>query len=1042
MSGHPKPWSKPRPRSSLKVPDRFPHQNLYTIPPSAPFLSTLARAVLDGDLPCPGGPKPSRLDLPQTTIYLPTRRAARALRDAFLAESGGKALLLPRIRALGHADEDAALILDESMYEDADGGAEAAAVDPMARLIALMRLILAWTGEAEATSEAPRLSATPAQAASLAADLANLMDTVETEEVDFATLETLVPDDLASHWSATVDFLKIVTEHWPRHLQESGLVSPVTRRTRLMEREASRLASGSSYPVIAAGSTGTVPTTARLLETIAKLPNGAVVLPGLDFSLDDESWASLADHPEHPQSGMAEFLRKLQVSRADVSTVTGSAPEPAQQARLRFVSEILRPAETTDRWQSVLKGDGIRSEGQALFSDALAGLSLIEAPTAHDEAEAIALMMRASIEEPGKTAALVTPDRVLARRVAARLKGFGLDVDDSAGVPVRHTGPGAFLDLVLQAVEKDFAPPELMALLKHPFTRLSRPPSAVRRVARALERGVFRDVYLGEGLAGIGKALAQDGARAKMTRSEHADAKDLVYDLVEAFAPLSHLFATPSLHTAAALAGAHASVAEALARDETGALPLWTGDAGEALTLFLARLIEDGRLEMDTRGYPAFYRTLLSGLVARPRAPAHPRLFIWGQLEARLQQPDTVILGSLNEGTWPRPQEAGPWLSRPMRAKLGLSPPERRIGLSAHDFAQALGAKSVLLTRALKVDGVPTVPSRWVQRLSALVSADGLSEALQPAEPWVTWARERDAVAVFEPAAPPMPRPPADARPKALSVTQIERWIANPYEIYARHILNLRPLEPLGAAPDAAMRGTAFHKILGLFTARHPVTLPDDIEAVLNEIADGEFETFGDGPSMRAFWRPSFRRFARWFASTEPARRAGVVKSHPEVEGLHSLPSGFALKARADRIDEQPDGRVAIYDYKTGTPPGRSQVTKLFAPQMPLEAAIAQQGGFAGLGTREVSRLAFIHASGRQEGGAEQDAGTKAPDTLATQALSDLAKLVAHFENPDTPYEVKRRAGAAFVSAYRYDDYEHLARVQEWMTQEAEEDWR
>lgn len=1031
----------------MKVPEPGAYPRLYTIPPSAPFLSALARAVLSGDLPVAGGVKPDPLILPQTTIYLPTRRAARALREAFLAESGGEALLLPRIRALGHADEDAALILDAESFAEADGAHGAPAIGTLPRLMALMRLILAWKAlpEAAATeteTASTRTDISPGQAAFLAADLANLMDSAESEEVDFSALDTLAPEDLASHWELTTQFLRIVTEHWPQYLEDNGLVSPMTRRNLLMAQETERLAKGSPFPVIAAGSTGTVPATARLLETIAKLENGAVVLPGLDFALDDDSWERLPVHPEHPQAGMAELLRKLGVGRNDVTYVPGSEPDGAARARLHLVSEALRPAETTEQWQRYLESDELAPDGRASFANALAGISLVETPTAHDEAEAIALILRSCIAEPGKTAALVTPDRVLARRVAARLKGFGLAIDDSAGVPVPRTIPGAFLDLVLAAAEKDFAPPELMALLKHPLARLGRTPGAIRRAARALERGAFRDVYLGQGLSGVTRVLKKANPRAKIPEADRHAALALVEDLAQAFAQLTALFAAPARQSTAALAEAHTATAERLARDEEDTVLLWQGDAGEALSVLLSRLIEEGgSLTMPARAYPAFYRTLLVREVMRPRGPAHPRLFIWGQLEARLQQPDVVILGSLNEGAWPRHQESGPWLSRPMRAKLGLSPPERRIGLSAHDFAQALGAKTVYLTRALKVDGVPTVPSRWVQRLQALVGASKLEAKIAPDRPWVPWARERDAIESFAPAKAPKPCPPVAARPRALSVTQIERWIANPYEIYAKHILKLEPLKPLGTEPDAATRGTAFHHILHLFAERYPDALPDDIYAALNDIAAAHFDKLGDAPSVRAFWRPGFLRFARWFASTEPARRTDIVRTYSELKGTLPVSENFTLTARADRIDETQNGRVVIYDYKTGAPPNKTQVKDLYAPQLPLEAAIAKAGGFAELGPRAVRDLVYIQASGRQDGGEQRDASDVAADLLSDTAIEDLEKLVAHFADPATPYEVKRRAGTAFANLYRHDEYEHLARVQEWLTQEAEEEW-
>lgn len=1026
---------------------------LYTIPPSAPFLTTLARAILAGELPSPGGLPPDPLTLPLTTIYLPTRRAARGLREAFLVEAKGEALLLPRISALGDPDEDAAIIFGaEDSLED-DGALGAQAIGALPRRLALMRLVLAFghsvaKSATEAEIESIRFVQSPGQASSLAADLARLMDSVESEEIDLANLEQLVPDDLASHWDATVQFLKIVTERWPQYLADHRLVSPVTRRTMLMAHETERLAEGSPHPVIAAGSTGTVPATARLLQVIASLPNGAVVLPGLDRSLDDESWVTLSEHPEHPQAGMAELLRKLGVTRDEVGYVRGSEPDAASRARLHLTSEALRPAESTDHWQQFLDSEDLLPEGRASFANALAGMRVVVAPTAHDEAEAIALILRSCIETPGKTAALVTPDRVLARRVAARLKRYDLAIDDSAGLPIARTVPGAFLDLVLGAVEADFAPPELMALLKHPLMLLGRRPEQARDAARALERGAFRDVYVGHGLAGARAALEEarkEGKRGRLALSpeEHKAAIRLVADLELAFAPFTELAAGALPYPAALLAEAHAAVAEALARDASGSSSgLWQGDAGEALSVLLAELIDAGHgLALIATDYPPFYRSLIAGEVVRPRAALHPRLFIWGPLEARLQQPDLVILGSLNEGVWPRHQESGPWLSRPMREKLGLNPPERRIGLAAHDFAQGLGAREVYLTRAHKVDGVQTVPSRWLQRLLALVKATGLESKIEPEQPWVAWARERDHAPTFDPVKAPEPRPPLNARPSKLSVTRIERWIANPYEIFARNILKLEPMKELGTEPDAAMRGQIVHRALHEFSRAFPDTLPADIEAELTRIADEHFAKLGGAPLVKAFWRPQLRRFARWFAVTEPGRREGITRILTEVGGVLDLGTGFTLTARADRIDVAKDGSVVIYDYKTGKPPVQKHVDELYAPQLSLEAAIAVQGGFEGLENCEVSGLVFINASGRNEGGEERAAAKTPPAILAREALTKLSELIARYADPNMPYEVKRRSAQAFRRLYDYDDYEHLARVKEWLTQEAEEDF-
>jgi ATP-dependent helicase/nuclease subunit B len=1034
------------------VPDTAQRRpRLYTIPPSAPFLSTLARAILGGDLPALGGAKMDPLQLPHAVIYLPTRRAARTLRDAFLDAAGGRVALLPSIRALGDPDEDAAIIFGAEGEADAGfaGAGGARAIGPLERRLALMRLVLHWSkalhesGKTRPGQAVPPV-ATPAQASYLAADLGNLMDFIESEEVDLAALESLLPEEHAEHWQRTVEFLKIVTDYWPAHLRENGLVSPTARRNALMAYEARRLATNPPMgPVIAAGSTGTVPATAQLLKVIASLPNGAVVLPGLDMSLDEESWASLPDHPEHPQTGMAELLAKLGATRNDVRYVHGSQPNVERRARLKFVSEVLRPAGDTDRWQTFLKSE------DASIPIALAGLQTLETATAHDEAEAIALILRGTIETPGKTAALITPDRTLARRVAARLKSYDIVIDDSAGVPVARTLPGAFLDLVVSAAESGFAAPDLMALLKHPLTLVGRSSGDIRRTARALERAAFRDIYIGQGLDGVADAVkaARTEGRRRMPVSEHEQeaAMRLVEDLKRAFAPLAALFQDPSPQAASRLAEAHGAVAEALARDRTGVSShLWQGEAGEAMSVLLAGLIAEGdRVALKAVDYAPFYRSLLAGRVARPRGPAHPRLFIWGPLEARLQQPDVVILGSLNEGVWPRPQEASPWLSRPMAEALGLPPPERRIGLSAHDFAQALGAPTLYLSRAIKVDGVPTVPSRWLQRLIALVDAAKANSAIAPAEPFAQWARARDAAPSFAPVDRPRPCPPVEARPRKLSVTRIENLLANPYEIFARYILQLEALKPLGALPDNAMRGQIVHHALHEFTLRHPDRLPDDIEAELVAGADRFLGDLGGSPRVEAFWRPGFARFAKWFAETEPARRKGVLQVATEVDGALNLAveRGFRLSVRADRIDLCEDGSVVIYDYKTGRIPTAKQVEGLFAPQLPLEAAIAAGAGFEPLGARAVRGMHYIRASGRGEGGEEQPAAKGDPAGLAAKALADLTKLIERFDRADTAYEAQRRPGTAFDRIYDYDDYAHLARLAEWETLGVEEDW-
>lgn len=1033
------------PRQHDREPQSAPR--VYTIPPTAPFLDTLVEAVLAGELS--GSRSPSSAELPRWTILLPTRRACRALRERFLAamEPEPGALLLPRIMPLGDIDEDE---IETSLAELApqDALTLAPAIGATERRLVLAELILKWFAaragsfaeQAPLETEVGKGTITPARAITLATSLARLLDAAETEQIELTNLQDLVPEAFAAHWQDTIAFLQIITEHWPNYLAQAGLMSPAARRNFLLAAEARRLAAQPpSHPVIAAGSTGSIPATAALLATIARLENGTVVLPGLDLSMSDADWTAIGDHAEHPQFGLKDLLQRMGVQRDQVRVLGAVRTDAAERARQRLISEAMRPSTTTDAWQA-LAGHARDID----WSLAASGLTLIEAPTAEDEAEVVALLLRHAVEQPGHTAALVTPDRALARRVAARLEKWDLGIDDSAGRPLGKTPAGIFAELVCEAAASNFAPVPLMALLKHPLTRLGRTPAAIRSSARVLELAVFRRPVLALGLSAARQALQRahknDRNHPAVARLKAADwqaAHALIDDLDRAFAPVAALAAAEA--PLSALAEAHVRAFESLSRDEKGDALAWRGDDGEALALVLTDLLATPRpdLRIAASHFPDVFRALLEGSVVRPRGDAHPRLFIWGPLEARLQQPDTIVLGALNDGTWPKHEETDPWLNRPMRRDLGLSPPERRTGLAAHDVAQLLGGRRVILTRAQKVDGVPTVASRWLLRLRAVLSAVGKEDLLRPREPWLTWARRRDDVRPEPRMARPAPRPPVKARPRQLSVTQIEEWIANPYAIFARHILNLQPLDPLAVEIGPNVRGSLLHEALNQFTAQYGDNLPKDIAAALMQSASRLFEEYGAHPRVRAFWEPQFARFARWFADTEPSRRGPGTRVHAEVRGRLDLPGcDFRLTARADRIDCTSDGALIIYDYKTGEPPKRKQVSSLIAPQLPLEAAIAIAGGFDGIAGGRVAHLCYIRILGRGAAGEEIKVGNDEAASLAQEALERLCALVREFDRPETPYKALRRH--LFRDRFRFDSYEHLARVAEWSTGEGE----
>lgn len=1029
---------------------RSKRANIFTVEAGRPFLDCLAQALLDGSLPAEGGAAPSALDLARVTLYLPTRRATRALQDAFLRVSGGRALLLPKVLAIAEGDEDLSLISAAAEPESAAFAAIPPAIGELERRLVLTSLIRHWTHTMSGADDAAEtVASTPAQAAVLAKELATLMDMVETESVSLDGLAKLVPENFSIHWQRTLRFMEIVTRFWPDYLGANGVLSAVARRNAVIRAEAERLIkSPPSAPVIVAGVTGSIPATVELMRAVAALPNGAIVLPALDTALDAESWDAIGQasesgrHPEHPQFGLKKLLDALGCARRDVAILGGRA-SAAAHARARLISEAMRPAGTTERWEAFATAARKRPADAAPQ-----GLSLIEAPTAQDEAEAVALILRAAAETPGRTAALVSPDRFLARRVAIRLEAWGIKVDDSAGRPLVKTPPGALLDLAVNAIATGFAPAETVALLKHPLTRLGLDPFAARRAARALELATFRAPYLGEGLDGIEQAFenarADDGRKHPAVRrlrdEDWQGARDLLHRLREAFAPLVALYARDDETALRDFVAAHVKAAEALARlpdegkDEKDQSPLWRDAAGETAATFFASLLDESLppFALPAADYADLYRSLAAGETVRPRGPVHPRLAIWGPFEARLQQPDIVILGSLNEGTWPKASDPGPWLNRPMREALGLPSPEEKIGQAAHDFATLLAAPEVILTRAEKKDGVPTVPSRWLLRIEALLRGMGVHDALKPKDPWLAWARSRDAVTPVPRLPVPEPRPKLANRPRQLSVSRVEAWIGNPYAIFAREILRLVPLDALGEEPGPALRGSIIHDALSKFADAHPRELPDDIAGELVRLARATLDAYAAHPRIAAFWIPRFERFAAWFAATERQRRASVSEIRAEVEGalVFEAPGGpFKLTARADRIDIRDDGLV-ISDYKTGKPPPAKAVITCERPQLPLEAAIALDAaiGFERVSNGRIAGLRFIQASGGEPPGAEENVKGIDIAALAAEALDGLKRHVARFDDESTPYRPLRRARFG----YAFDDYAHLARVAEW----------
>ena len=1033
---------------------------VFTIPSGAPFLPTLSRALLDGALiegfPGSGGP----MALADATIYVPTQRAAQALAQALLSASGARSLLLPRIAPLGAFEPDETATVFDPEGEDAPRAAIPAAVGGLTRRHALATLTRAWgkalkgairRADADGrlvfdATEPALVAATPAQAYGLAGDLAALIDDMIIEGAPWTKLETLAPDLYDPYWRITLDFLKIAFARWPEWLSERGLIDRAKRIALTIDEEIKALDSPRRGPTIIAGSTGANRATARLIAAIARAPKGAVVLPDLDLALDDRAWAMIGSSKDpslgvagHPQALLNRLIGEIGVSREDV-TPLGSA-SPALAARSAFLSEALRPAESTDLW---------RERGWTLsplsLAAALQGVAIVAADNENEEGLALAIAMRETLETPGKTAALITPDPSIARRVSAELARWGVEVEDSAGRTLGQSPAGALARLVLEAAI-EFTPRSFLALLAHGSVRFGRSLGQVESAARALELAIFRAIPLAslddldQAFAAAREAADERHAHPAIRRVSERDrqaAEALARDVAAALAPLRALGPSASLrdclaqHRAAlsaAVAGAHGSKGEAHGFEPLAELIDEWSEA--AVGSFPAALVE----------YAALFDDALAAARAPPISGGHPRLMILGLLEARLLSFDRVLLAGLDETVWPPAVRTDAFLNRPMRAELGLSAPERRIGQTAHDFVAALGAPEAILSRAKKRGGEPTVASRFLQRMAAAAGAEAMREPHERGERYLAYARALDRPVGLQPQKRPAPRPPVELRPKALSVTRIEVLRRDPFAIYAEYILRLKALEPVERDDRPRETGMAWHASLQAFVEAYPSgALPPEARERLLAIAQARFALLRADPAFALHW-PNIEKGLDFFLGFERETRGAIQQIWVERQGAISIPlaggTPFKLSARADRIDRLRSGAARIIDYKSGAPPSAKEVKAGFSPQLTLEAAMLDRGGFEGLPPLETEEAIYLKLGGAA-GGEEKPAGGKSENiaVLAAQHFAGLQTLLDAFASEETPY--LSRPFPKF--APRFSDYDHLARVKEWSATGGESD--
>ena len=946
---------------------------VYTISSHRSFADALAAGLISRF-----GKDPLRLA--QGRVLLPNNRAVRAVTEAFVRASGS-GLLLPRLIPVGDPE------LDERVGGALDSMDERdlvpPAVDPTERLLKLASIV-----RGEGSAESLRL----------AGDLASTLDALRVEEIDPATLRDAVGEasDLATHWEKSLQKLQVIYELWPQILSERGAIDLAERRNRLLNGLAQRWKDEPPPGfTVAAGITTAAPAVAALVARVARMPEGMVVLPGLWLAniFPDQEWDALGPDENgrveatHPQFHLKLLLERLGVARSEVQAWRGSGGFASSLARAKAVANAMAAPDYSQKWETLRPADRRLSNIR---------LAVLSDPAA--EAQAIALALRETIETAAKTAALLTPDRALAGRVSALLARWGIEADDSAGKPLTSTPAGTLLLAIASAAAEELAPVALLAMLKHPLVGGEDKERLDWLEAVRLLDLKLRGPRPAPGIAGLDTQL---GALREW---------QLVRRRVE---KLDGALAAPI--SLAAFAAFLSDIAEALAGDRA-----WRGPDGRMAAELLSELQASGAaLELNVAPEDAvpLLRQLLDARAVRPPYGGHPRIFIWGLLEARLQRADLVILGGLNEGVWPALPAPDPWLPPKVRATLKMPTLDNRIGLAAHDFASALGAPEVLLTRAGRDAKSPTVASRFLLRLEAM--SGRLPRDLQLER----LTRELDDPGPPHPADRPAPCPPREQRPEKIHVTQVDRLKADPFAFYAQAILNLRKRDPVDDDHTARWKGIAVHKALEEWLL-HDECDPDRLRPRAERLLEDE----AIHPMLRALWAPRLLEAIDWIAEMERENQGeGRRPLKAEVSG-DTVFAGVTVLGRVDRIDRLPDGSLAIIDYKTGQPPSQKTVDEGFALQLGLLGLIGRAGGFDGVaGDPEAFEYWSLARYRGKFGRLMRPDKDMQPGEFLEHANANFGEAVRRWLTGSEPFTAKLNPAYA-----PYGDYDQLMRLEEW----------
>jgi ATP-dependent helicase/nuclease subunit B len=1000
------------------------HPRVYSIPAHRGF----AEALVAGLIPRYGE---DALGLARLTLLLPSQRAARGITEAFVrtvGDAGG--LLLPRMVVVGDLDLDEALgsLLDPLGARDVPPAADATR-----RWLRLAEMILAIEGD-----EAPKGAALLRRAWEAGQTMDRLgVEGIEPEALLSEEIVGLVGEQ-AGHWRDSTRSFLMLMAHWRAELAALGQVDAATRRNLLFDHAAQAWrADPPAHPIVVAGVTSASPSLAHLLRVVSELPNGGVVLPDLDLTLDDAVWDELGlagqplepggapfgrdDAGTHPQYHLKLLLHRMGVARGEVQAWHRSGPVAAPPERARAISNLFLPPAASARWVDL-------PERQRR----LAAVRLMETDHPGEEAQAIAILIRETLETPEKRVALVTPDRGLAARVVAHLARWGIGADDSGGLPLSQTVAGRFL-LLLAEVAGERAPPvPLIAMLGHPLVQAGEARPRWLENVRAFDL-MLRGPRPDAGLEPLAQMIATKAPRKR------AEAMTTWWAQTEA--ALAPLLAATEAESAplTTLLDALVTCGERLCGEG-----LWGQSDGRAMAMFVDGLrgaAESADMPLPPRDLPAVLRDAMDRVSVRPPWGGHPRVAIYGLLEARMGRADLVICAGLTEGTWPASPKPDPLLPPAVLRQLGVVGADFRIGLAAHDLAACLGAPEVVLSWARRDEGAPVIPSRFVLRMMAMLGEDLTRRHRETRI--IELARSLDVGRQVAPHPRPNPKPSPDQRRVDIPVTALDRLRADPYQFYAQAILGLRSIDALDAEPSPAWRGTAVHAILD---AWHKAgAAPGTLAATAGTVLD----SMSAHPLERSLWRPRLLAALEWIDSevsvlTGEGRKAIAT----EIKGEMKI-DGIRIHGRADRIDRNVDGTLAVVDYKTGAPPSGKQVQAGFALQLGLIGMIAGYGGFAGA-EGEATRFEYWSMTRRRKGANDSGPGFGWRDEpilekpkrsgipredFLPETDKFLREAIARWLLGSEPFTARLNPDIA-----GYNDYDHLMRLDEWLGLLGDED--